>query len=76
LDSTPFGNDGETLMKDSKNLQNQSKSMAMVASCFSTTSQIQSAFLANKVEINNERLKKVKINNLKTTRELRVIIEK
>jgi hypothetical protein len=57
-------------------LQNQSKSMALVASCFSTILQIQNTFLVNKVEINNERLKKVKINNLKTTRELHVIIEK
>ncbi len=57
-------------------LQNQSKSMAIVVLSFSTISQIQNTFLANKVEIDNERLKNVKINNLKTTRKLRVIIEK
>jgi hypothetical protein len=51
-------------------LQNQSKSMAIVAWCFSTTSQIRNTFLINKVEINNERLIKVKINNLKTIKEL------
>jgi hypothetical protein len=57
-------------------LQNQSKSMAIVVLSFSTISQIQNTFLANKVEIDNERLKNVKINNLKTTRKLCVIIEK
>ncbi len=42
---------------------------------FSTTFQIQDAFLASKVEINNEKLNKVKINNLKVARKLSVIIE-
>jgi len=50
--------------------------MATMASCFSTTSQIQDAFLLGKVEINNEKLKKVKISNLKVIKGLNVIMEK
>jgi len=47
--------------------------MAIVASHFSTTSQIQHAFLTDKAEINNEKLNNVKINNLKTVKEPSVI---
>jgi hypothetical protein len=47
--------------------------MVTMAFHFSTTSQICDAFLANKVEINNEKLIKLKINNLKVVRELGVI---
>jgi hypothetical protein len=49
--------------------------MTTVASHFSTISQIWDAILVGKVEIDNEKLNKVKINNLKTTRELGVIME-
>jgi hypothetical protein len=47
LDSTPSRSDGEKLMEKSEMLQ----SMATMASLFSTTSQIQDAFLPGKVEI-------------------------
>jgi hypothetical protein len=50
--------------------------MATMASRFSTTSQIQDAFLLGKVEINNEKLKKVKISNLKVIKGLSVIMGK
>jgi hypothetical protein len=50
--------------------------MATMASHFSTTSQIRDAFLLGKVEINNEKLKKVKISNLKVVKGLSVIMEK
>jgi hypothetical protein len=49
--------------------------MVIMASHFLTTFQIQDAFLAGKVEINNEKLNKVKINTLKVVRELDVITE-
>jgi hypothetical protein len=37
LDSRPFANDNDKLMINAKMLQIQSKSMATVATCFSTT---------------------------------------
>ncbi len=46
-----------------------------MAFCFSTTSQIQDASLASKVEINNEKLNKMKICNMKIVKKLGVIIE-
>ncbi len=49
--------------------------MAIVVIRFSTTSEIQDAFMDGKVEINNQRLNKVKINNLKIVRDLGVIIK-
>jgi hypothetical protein len=49
--------------------------MVTIASRFSTTSQILDTSLIGKVEINNEKLNKVKINNLKATRELGIIME-
>jgi hypothetical protein len=42
---------------------------------FSITSNIQNVFLASKAEINNHGLNKVKITNLKITKDLGVIIE-
>jgi len=65
LDSTPSRSDGEKSIIKLEMLQSQSKSMAKVVSCFSTTSQIQDAFLVSKVEINNEKLNKMKICNMK-----------
>ncbi len=62
-------------MAKSEMLQNQSKSMAIMASRFSTTSHIQDAFLTGKVEINNEKLNKVTIINLKAIKKLSVITE-
>jgi hypothetical protein len=56
-------------------LQIQSKNMVTIVVHFSTTFDIRNAFLASKVEINNHRLNKVKISNLKTTKDLGVIIE-
>jgi hypothetical protein len=47
--------------------------MATMASCFSITFQIRDTFLANKVEIDYEKLNKVKINNLKVVKKLSVI---
>jgi len=47
--------------------------MATMASYFSITSQIRDTFLASKVEIDCEKLNKVKINNLKVARKLNVI---
>jgi hypothetical protein len=49
--------------------------MVAMAFCLYTTFKISNIFLAIKVEINNERLNKVKINNLKVVRKLGVIIE-
>jgi hypothetical protein len=49
--------------------------MAIVVVRFSTTLKIRDAFMAGKVEINNQKLNKVKINNFKITRDLGVIIE-
>jgi hypothetical protein len=54
-------------------LQNQSKSMATMASHFAPTSKIQDAFLVGKVGINNAQKKKIKINNLKVVKILVVI---
>jgi ribosomal protein L30E len=62
-------------MIKAKMLQIQSKSMVTVAACFSTTFDIRNTFLIVKVEINNHRLNKVKISNLKTTKDLGVIIK-
>jgi hypothetical protein len=56
-------------------LQIQSKNMVTIVVYFSTTSDIQNTFLVSKVEINNHRLNKVKISNLKTTKDVRVIIK-
>jgi hypothetical protein len=39
-------------------------------SSFFTTSEIRNAFMVGKVEINNQRLNKVKFNNLKIARNL------
>jgi hypothetical protein len=50
--------------------------MATMASHFSTTSQIRDAFLLGRVEINNEKLKKVKTSNFKVVKGLSVIMEK
>lgn len=46
-------------------LQSQSKSMAIVASYYTSTYEIYDVFLVGKVEINNEYKKIIKINNLK-----------
>jgi hypothetical protein len=62
-------------MNKAKTLQIQSKNMVTIVVHFSTTFDIRNAFLASKVEINNHRLNKVKISNLKTTKDLGVIIE-
>ncbi len=56
-------------------LQIQSKNTVTVVVRFSTTSNIRNAFLTSKVEINNHRLNKIKNSNLKTTKDLGVIIE-
>jgi hypothetical protein len=47
--------------------------MPAIVARFSTTFEIWNAFLTGKVEINNHILNKVKINNLKTTKDLGVI---
>jgi hypothetical protein len=47
--------------------------MAIIATHFSTTFEIWNTFLVGKVEINNDKLNKVKTNNLKTTKDLGVI---
>jgi hypothetical protein len=49
--------------------------MVTVITRLSTTSKIWDTFIVGKFEINNQRLNKVKINNVKTTRDLGVIIE-
>ncbi len=41
LDNAPFGNDGEKSMTKSEMLESQSRNMAIMASHFSTTSQIE-----------------------------------
>jgi ATP sulfurylase len=43
---------------------------------YASTFKIRDVFLAGKVEINNEHKKKIKINNLKATSDLRAILEK
>jgi len=73
--SKPFISDGEKPRSKLEMLQSQSKCMATMAFCFYTTFKISNIFLASKVEINNERLNKEKINNLKVVRKLGVIIE-
>jgi hypothetical protein len=73
--SKPSTSDGEKPMNKLEMLQSQSKCMATMAFCFFTTFKILNIFLANKVGINNERLNKVKINNLKIVKKLGVIIE-
>jgi hypothetical protein len=73
--SKPSISDGEKTTSKLEMLQNQSKCMVAMAFCFYTTFKISNIFLASKVEINNERLNKVKINNLKVVRKLGVIIE-
>ncbi len=75
FDSRPFASDNDRLMNKEKMLQIQSKNMAIVVAHFSTTFDIRNVFLASKVQINNHKLNKVKINNLKTTKDLGVIIE-
>jgi len=47
--------------------------MATMAFHYASTSEIRYAFLAGKVEINNEHKKKIKINNLKAIRHIGVI---
>ncbi len=74
--SKPSISDGEKTMNKLEMLQSQSKCMATMAFCFYITFKISNIFLDSKVEINNERLNKVKINNLKVVRKLGVIIEK
>jgi len=77
LDSRLLACDGgERMMTKVEMLQSQSKSMATIASHYASTSKIRDAFLAGKVELNNEHKKKIKINNLKATRDLRAILEK
>ncbi len=77
LDSKlPACDGGEQMMTKAKMLQSQSKSMATMASHYASTTEIRNAFLADKVEINNEHKKKIKINNLKVARDLGVILEK
>jgi hypothetical protein len=44
-----------------------------MASHYASTSEIRDVSLVEKVEINNEHNTKIKINNLKATRDLRVI---
>jgi hypothetical protein len=75
LDFGPTTSYDDRLMTKAKMLEIQSKNMAIVVTHFSTTSEIRDAFMANKVEINNQRLNKMKINNLKITRDLAPIIE-
>jgi hypothetical protein len=75
LNSRPSISDNDKLMTKAKMLQIQSKSMAIVATQFSITSNIWNAFLANKVDINNQKLHKMKISNLKIIRHLGVIIK-
>jgi hypothetical protein len=53
INSRWFINDGEQFMTKAKMLQNQSKSMATMASHFASTSKIQDALLVGKVGINN-----------------------
>ncbi len=65
----------DRLMTKVEMLEIQSKRMAIVVACFSTTSKIQDAFMVGKVEVNNQRLNKVKISNLTIVRYLGVIIE-
>jgi hypothetical protein len=66
---------GEQMMTNAKMLQSQFKNMATMASCYPSTFEIQNAFLVGEVEINNECKKKIKINNLKVAKDLRVISE-
>jgi hypothetical protein len=73
LDFTPFGSDGEKSMTKLEMFQSQFRNMVIGVSHFSTTLQIRDAFLASKVEINNKKLNKVKISNLKVVRQLYVI---
>jgi hypothetical protein len=73
IDSRWFIGDGERFMTKAKMLQNQSKSMATMASHFASTFKIQDAFLVGKVGINNAQKKKIKINNLKVAKNLVVI---
>jgi hypothetical protein len=54
-------------------LQSQPKSMVAMAFHIFTTFEIQDTFLVGKVKINNERLNKVKIKNLKTFKKLTII---
>ncbi len=75
LDYRPFASDNDKLMFKAKMLQIQYKNMVTIVVHSSTTFDIRNAFLANKVEINNHRLNKVKISNFNTTKDLRVIIK-
>jgi hypothetical protein len=45
----PYASDSDRLMTKANMLQTQSKSMAIVASCFSTTFDIQDTFLVTKL---------------------------
>jgi hypothetical protein len=47
------GYGGEWMMTKTKMLQSQSKSMAIVASCYASTFKIRNVFIMGKVEINN-----------------------
>jgi hypothetical protein len=49
--------------------------MVIMAFHYAYTSKIWDVFLMGKVEINNEWKKKIKINNFKAIRDLRVILE-
>ncbi len=49
--------------------------MAIMAFHYASTFEIWDAFMAGKVEINNEHKKKIKINNLKATKDFGVISE-
>jgi hypothetical protein len=73
--SRPFASDNDKLMIKAKIFKYQFKNMVIIVIHFSTTFDIRNTFLASKVEINNHRLNKVKINNLKTSKDLGVIIE-
>jgi hypothetical protein len=47
--------------------------MVTIVACFSTTFKIWNTFMVGKIEINNQRLNKVKISNVQPTRDLSVI---
>jgi hypothetical protein len=64
---------GERMMIKVKMLHIQSKSIATMASHYPSTFEIRDAFMVGKVEINNEWKKKIKINNLKVSRDLNKI---
>jgi hypothetical protein len=53
LDSRPSASYNDMLMTKVEMLEIQSKNMVIVVARFSTTSEIQNAFMVGKIEINN-----------------------